>query len=252
MMLASLDMDILLPALLAGLLVLSTHVPLGARVLERGIIFMDLAVAQFAALGVTAAYVLGHGEQGAWIQVSAYFAALAGAGGLYWAGTRWPELQEAIIGTSFILAATGILLLLAGDPRGGEHLADLLAGQILWTDWANLWPLLGVSVLVLLIWRTTTGHLAELGFYVSFALAVTASVQVVGVYLVFASLIVPALGTRKLSGPRRWFVASGAGLIGYMAGLGISALYDVPASPLIVWMLVVTALLAARVPAGAR
>lgn len=252
MTLTGLDIDILLPALLAGLLVLATHMPLGAKVLERGIIFMDLAVAQFAAFGVTLAYVLGHGGHGIWMQVAAYAAALAGVGGLYWAARRWSDVQEAIIGTSFVMAATGILVLLAGDPRGGEHLADLLAGQILWTDWTTLWPLLGVSLLVLLIWRATRGCFTELGFYVSFALAVTASVQVVGVYLVFASLIVPALATRKLAGARRWMVAGGAGSLGYAAGLGISALYDMPASPLIVWMLVVTALLAARLPAAMR
>ncbi len=120
-----LDASILGPACVAGLIVLSTHVPLGKQVLSRGIIFIDLAIAQIAALGVIAAQYFGIDEQGLGVQVAAALAALAGAGLLAWTDRRWPEYQEPLIGTLFVLAATGGLLLLANNPQGGEHLKDL-------------------------------------------------------------------------------------------------------------------------------
>ena len=187
-----------MPALLAGLLVLVTHVPLGAQVLKRGIVFIDLAIAQIAALGVIVAGMVDVEPQ-----------RLAGAGGgrqrprcwarflLTWTEKRWPEVQEAQIGVMFVLAATGGILLLANNPHGGEHLRDLLAGQILWVRYEQLLiPVIGTARSSLLLVRLA-GAAGPLGFYLLFALAVTVSVQLVGVYLVFASLIVPSLGARN-------------------------------------------------------
>src|SRR5210317_1100177 len=109
----SLNWSILGPAIVAGLLVLSTHVPLGQEVLKRGIIFIDLAIAQVAGLGVLAAGVLGW-EGNSWaVQLSAVAAALIAAAGLNWTEKRWPNSQEALIGILFVLAATGSILLLA-------------------------------------------------------------------------------------------------------------------------------------------
>lgn len=108
--------------------------------LARGIIFIDLAIAQIAALGVILAQFFGVDEHGAGVQVAAAVAALAGAGLLSVTDRRWPEYQEPLIGTLFVLAATGGLLLLANNPHGGEHLKDLLIGQILWVSAAQLWP----------------------------------------------------------------------------------------------------------------
>ena len=102
-----LDISILGPACLAGLIVLSTHVPLGKQVLARGIIFIDLAIAQIAALGVISAGFFGIDEHGLGVQVAAAIAALLGAGLLAWTDRRWPEYQEPLIGTLFVLAATG-------------------------------------------------------------------------------------------------------------------------------------------------
>ena len=197
----ALDWGILGPALIAGLLVLSTHVPLGTQVLDRGIVFIDLAIAQIAGLGVIAAHALGMPDGGVMVQLAAVTAALLGALLLTWTERRLPEQQEALIGVLFILAACSGILLLAGNPRGGEHLRDLLVGQILWVSTTQLLWLAAVSALLLLaIWQGWVKRLGRFGFYAVFSLAVTASVQVVGVYLVFSSLIIPALGARLLRG----------------------------------------------------
>jgi zinc/manganese transport system permease protein len=246
----ALDISILGPAFVAGLIVLSTHVPLGRQVLARGIIFIDLAIAQIAALGVIGAQYFGVDEHGTWgVQLAAALAALAGAALLAWTDKKWPRLQEPLIGTLFVLAATGALLLLANNPQGGEHLKDLLVGQILWVSYAQLIPaaILSVLLIALMVWKR--GSLHGLAFYGAFALAITASVQLVGVYLVFASLIVPALATIALAGRKRQLVAAYAiGVLGYFAGLVLSAVFDLPSGALIVWTLAGCALLAQLVP----
>jgi zinc/manganese transport system permease protein len=232
-----LELSILGPACLAGLLVLSTHVPLGQQVLARGIIFIDLAIAQVAALGVILAEYLGMDEQGHGVQVAAAVAALAGGALLTWTDRKWPDYQEPIIGTLFVLAATGSLLLLANNPHGGEHLKDLLVGQILWVSTSQLIPGAVLSALLLTAMWVWRGRLSGLLFYGVFALASTASVHLVGVYLVFASLIVPALATVGMSGPRRLVVAYALGACGYVLGLVLSAVLDLPSGALIVWTL---------------
>jgi len=250
MNLDDIDISILGPAFTAGLIVLATHVPLGRQVLARGIIFIDLAIAQIAALGVIGAQYFGLDEHGTiGVQVAAALAALAGAALLAWTDKKWPKLQEPLIGTLFVLAATGSLLLLANNPQGGEHLKDLLVGQILWVSYGQLVPaaILSALLIALLLWRR--GSLHGLLFYGAFALAITASVQLVGVYLVFASLIVPALATIALAGRKRQLIAAYAiGVLGYFAGLTLSALFDLPSGALIVWTLAGCALLAQLVP----
>ena len=239
-----LDISILGPACVAGLIVLSTHVPLGKQVLGRGIIFIDLAIAQIAGLRVILAQYLGIEEHGLGVQLAAAAAALAGAGLLAWTDRRWPKYQEPLIGTLFVLAATGGLLLLADNPQGGEHLKDLLVGQILWVSYSQLIPAAILSGLLLAVMWLRRGRLTGLPFYGLFALAITASVQLVGVYLVFASLIVPALATVAMRGPGRLAMAYGIGLAGYVAGLVLSAVLDMPSGAMIVWTLAGCGLLA--------
>jgi zinc/manganese transport system permease protein len=235
---SALDWGILGPALIAGLLVLATHVPLGTQVLDRGIVFIDLAIAQIAGLGVIAADALGMPEGGIAVQLSAVCAALLGAWLLTWTERRAPKQQEALIGVLFILAACAGILLLAGNPHGGEHLKDLLVGQILWVNTTQLCWLAGVSALLLAaLWLGWVERLGRFGFYAVFALAVTASVQLVGVYLVFASLIIPALGTHAHRGPRRFRLAYALGALGYALGLAMSAVFDLPSGAVIVWTL---------------
>src|SRR5690606_41371346 len=120
---AALDITILGPAFVAGLLVVATHVPLGREVLKRGIIFIDLAVAQVAGVGVIAAGML-HFESGWQVQLAAVTAALLGAVLLTWTERKFPDVQEALIGVLFALAAIGSILLLANNPHGGEQLTD--------------------------------------------------------------------------------------------------------------------------------
>jgi zinc/manganese transport system permease protein len=241
------DFLIVLPAFVAGLLVLATHIPLGAQVLKRGIVFIDLAIAQIAALGVIVASTFEIDPHGWTVQLAAGAAAVLGALLLTWTEKRWPDVQEAQIGVLFVLAATAGLLLLAHNPHGGEHLQDLLAGQILWVSYEQLaMPAIG-AVLILALLAVFRNRLGRLGFYLVFALAVTASVQLVGVYLVFTSLIVPALATLRWQGPGRMAVGYGVGAAGYAIGLALSAVFDLPSGPTVVCALAAVALLTSQV-----
>lgn len=238
------EMSIIVPALLACLLVLSTHVPLGTEVLRRGIIFIDLAVAQVAGLGVIAAYTMGWEAEGFLVQVAAVSAALFAAFVLHWTDKRWPEIQEALIGVCFILAATAGILLLAGNPHGGEHLKELLVGQVLWVTYDQLLPVAIVSALLLIAWYWKRDRLRGFGFYALFAFAVTASVQLVGVYLVFACLIIPAIATRHIvRRSTRIGCGYGVGILGSLAGLMLSLTADLPAGAVIVWSLAAVAII---------
>ncbi len=238
------DWTIIGPALVAGMLVLSTHVPLGQVVLKRGIIFIDLALAQIAALGVITAGFFGWEENPYAVQVAAVSAALLAAGLLNWTEKRWPRSQEALIGALFVLAATGAILLLAENPHGGDYLKDLLVGQILWTTWTGLVPIAILYVIVLAVWFTSQERIGRMGFYVVFAFTITAAVQVVGVYLVFASLILPALATRRLNGRTRLAAGYGIGAASYLAGIMISAVADLPTGAVTVWTMALISILA--------
>lgn len=231
------DFSILLPAFLAGVLVLSTHVPLGMKVLARGIIFADLAVAQIAGMGVVIADLAGFAEHPLLVQLIAVSSALLGAILLAWIDRFPAKIREASIGLMFILAASGSILLMSRDTHSGEHLKDLLVGQILWVNHAQLITTFFLSAAILFLWRQFGHKLGTLGFYVMFALAVTASVQMVGVYLVFASLIVPALATHTWR-RHQLLLAYGTGGAGYAAGLLLSVWLDLPSGAVIVWAMV--------------
>lgn len=230
----SIELSILIPAFIAGLLVLATHIPLGMKVLARGVIFADLAVAQIAGLGVVIAGLLGLTGQPLLVQLIAASSALCGAALLAWIEYRLAEVKEACIGLTFVLAASGGILLMSRDVHAGEHLKDLLVGQILWVSSGQLIATALLSAALLLVWRWQQARLGNLGFYTLFALAVTASVQLVGVYLVFASLIVPALATYRIK-QRRIAYAFAIGICGYAVGLFLSALFDLPSGATVVW-----------------
>jgi len=271
--LSAAELSILLPAFAAGVLVAATHVPLGMQVLARGIVFIDLAIAQIAGCGVLIADQLGFEPSGIAVQIAALIAALAGALLLTFTERIWPEVQEAVIGVTFVLGATGSVLLLASNVHGSEHLRDLLVGQILWAQPARLaWAAL-VYAGILALWFGMRERLGQVGFYVLFAVAVTVSVQLVGLYLVFATLIVPPLATRRMSaaGPPqgandpaarsaeggsvsrgRLAAAWGLAIAGYAIGLTLSTALDMPSGPVIVWALVVLALAFQVVGARAR
>lgn len=229
---------LLAPAFIAGALITFAHVPLGIEVLRRGIIFLDLAVAQFAALGMLAFHVyienydmapefamlgsLGTGLMLA-LLCALSFHALEKISGQY---------QEALIGCAFITAASLSILVMSGDPHGGEQMKDILAGQILWITFEDLIWYAPLFILVPFIWFTSQKARQKL-FYILFALTIPLSVKLVGVYLVFASLILPALATVKLK-RGRVLTANILSLMSFALGLWLSYVLDLPSGPTIV------------------
>jgi zinc/manganese transport system permease protein len=238
------SLGILWPAFIAGLLVTATHVPLGMQVIERGIVFIDLAIAQIAGVGVILADYLGWEPTGAAVQIAALSAALTCAMLLTWTERRWPEVQEAIIGVVFVLASSAAILLLAKNPRGGENLKELLVGQILWVNPGHL-PLEAlIYAVIVALWFGFRERLGRIGFYVLFACAVTVSVQLVGLFLVFITLVVPALAT-FYQRRRRYLKAYSVGVLGYAAGLLASLWLDLPSGAMIVCAMVAAGVLVA-------
>lgn len=239
MFLGGFDLGLFVIPMVVGILVTVTHVPLGQVVLARGIIFMDIAIAQFAGFGVIVADALGYEAHGWGVQFWAGGAALLGSLALHWTERHWPDVQEALIGVGFVMASTGGILVLSNNPHGAEHLKDLLVGQIIWV---LPYEALGHGILyavLLIAWFGFRQRIGRPGFYVIFALAVTASVQLVGVFLVFATLIVPALATRRLpDGPLRLGLSYALGLASYAAGLALSAAYDLSTGAIIVWVFI--------------
>ena len=242
---------ILWPAFLAGLLVTATHVPLGMQVLARGIVFIDLAVAQVAGLGVILAHYLGWEPTGAAVQVAALAAALACAMFLTWTERRWPEVQEAVIGVVFVVGSSAAILLLAHDPHGGENLKELLVGQILWVTPRQLLMVAAIYAVVLALWFGLRERLGRVGFYVLFGCVVTVSVQLVGLYLVFSTLVVPALSTYYAKGGR-YPKAYAVGVTGYAVGLLASLWLDLPSGSMIACAIVASGILIASLGLLAR
>jgi zinc/manganese transport system permease protein len=241
---------------LACLVLTGIHVYLGLHVLARGIIFVDLALAQVAALGITVALLAGHPIQ----SEAAYWYALAFtlAGSLLFAmsGTRRvPIPQEAIIGIVYAVSAAIAILIIDRAPQGNEHIKQLLVGSLLTVTlkevgtlallyaiigalhWAIRRPLLEISL---------EPELAAKGgrwlrwwdfvFYGSFGFVVTSSVQIAGVLLVFSYLIVPAaiaaLLARSVSA--RLTLGWGIGFVVSILGLVASATMDLPTGATVV------------------
>lgn len=225
-------LGLLAPAFAAGFVVACTHVPLGQEVLRRGIIFIDLAIAQIAALGVVVSHSVFQIEDGVGPVFAAMLFALAGGGLFAWLEREVPDYQEAFIGSAFVLSASAIILLLADNPHGGEEMQSLLAGQVLWVSWKQLFVTAGIYAVVIALWSAFQQRRGVL-FYVVFPLCVTLSVQLVGVYLVFASLIFPALAVVGFERGRIFIgvaLASGS----YALGLLLSYFLDLPSGPAIV------------------
>jgi zinc/manganese transport system permease protein len=225
---------LLTPAFCAGVLILGTHIPLGTHVLKKGIIFIDVAIAQLAATGFLLAHWAGFEDQVWLLQLGALCCALLGAG-IFSLTERWfADIQEAIIGVTFVAIATLDILILSKDAHGGEALTQLLAGQLLWITYPQLLSVAIGSAIILSLYRPLL-RLGRLGFYTLFALAITLSVQWLGVYLVFASLIIPALCSRQAKNPWRMICAFIIGILGYASGLIASMIWDLPSGPCVVW-----------------
>ena len=226
--------------MVVGLVVTAAHAPLGIEVLKRGIVFIDLATAQVVGLAVILLDLWL--EEPSWFvgQGVAFGAGIAIALFFRWVERKSPEEQEAVIGSSFIVAASLALLALADDPHGGEALRHVLSGQILFASWGDIAAFLPIYGLFAVLWLAVPRLRAGVGFFLLFALVITASMQLVGVYMVFASLILPALAARSGSGYIHWraFASGGAAVI---AAIAISAAADLPAGPSLVVGFAVTA-----------
>jgi zinc/manganese transport system permease protein len=218
------------PAWCAGLLVTLTHVPLGQRVLRQGVIFLDLAIAQAAGLGVIIAYSLELNTQAGFLQLTALSSALFMALLFQILEKKQNPHLEAWIGCSFVITASLGLWILSGSTHATEHLREILMGQILWVTPHHL----AVTLLYYLLAMTIL-IFSRKNFYCLFAICITAAVQLVGIYLVFATLIMPALATSSLKNPSGKL---GLGyllcLFAYTIGIYLSQIFDVPASPMII------------------
>jgi len=206
-------------ALLAGVAALA---PLGVQVLARGVVFIDLAVAQAAAAAALWA--------GAWIdhpsllqsQAAAAAGALCCAAAVAALARRRPAQREALIGLLYVLGACAALLGARQDPHGRERLAELLAADVLWAGWPQV-ALLSACAAAVALARRVLGRDAL--FYPVFALAASVAVPVLGLFVVFAALIAPALWQRA---GWRAAPAAMAGVAAVALGLGLSWLLDAP------------------------
>ena len=229
----------LLAPFVASLILTGIHAYLGVHVVERGVIFVDLALAQIAALGATIAVVAGmdpHGGASYWISLGFTF---LGAGLFAVARTRRGHIpQEAFIGIAYAVASAGAILAMSKATGETEHLKDMLVGNIIAVSWADvrttalLYAGIGLFHYIfrknfLMISVNHAGAEAkglsirfwDFLFYASFGFVVTSSVAIAGVLLVFCYLIVPSVGAMLFAdriGPR---IA-----IGWTMGTLVSAL----------------------------
>lgn len=230
---------LLAPAFVAGAIISIAHVPLGQEVLKRGIIFLDLAVAQCAALGMIAFQVLNIDEY-SYIGMygplaSGIIAALTCAFIFHALEKHARQYQEALIGCAFVLAASLSILLMANDPHGGEEMRNILAGQILWVDWSDIKIAVPVFISIFMVWNIFRNKRTLL-FYPLFALTIPFSVKIIGVYLVFASLIFPALAVINTKN-KRVIYGLIVSLTAYALGLFASYILDWPSGPAIILMM---------------
>ncbi len=219
--------------------------------LRRGIVFIDLAIAQIVGLGIILVNLLW--DEPSWLVRQATVAVIAVLAALFFrlVERALPREQEAVIGSCFILAASGALIALANDPHGGEELQHILSGQILFVTWADIMAFLPVYLVVAALWIASPTLRAGVWFFVLFALAVTASVQLVGVYVVFASLILPALAAnRRKTGKLAPALVCGAAAV--LVGIVASTLMDLPAGPVLVVCFAISAVLVRLTPWATR
>jgi zinc/manganese transport system permease protein len=249
-------LSFLFPPFVASLILTGIHAYLGLHVVERGVIFVDLSLAQIAALGTTIGYIVGlglHSPQNYWMSLG--FTFLGAALFALVRARRAPIPQEAIIGITYVIAAAGSILIMNRIPEGTEHLKDMLVGNILTVSWgevgrtALLYAGIGLfhylfRARFLRISMDPRGAEADglsvrwwdFLFYVSFGFVVTSSVSIAGVLLVFCYLVVPSVAAMLYAervGPR---LAIGWTMGATVSALGVylSYLFDLPTGAAIV------------------
>lgn len=228
--------DILFPAFLLSLVLLGIHSYFGLEIIERGIIFTDLAIGQMAAMGAAISLLLFHGEYS--YLTSLFFALLTGL--LISLASKRVRQLEAFIGLLYAFGISGVFILLSKSPHGMEAFHELMAADILFTPLKEIvhtaifYSLLGVFIFFVM--RRTKGFLRDLLFFTTFALTVTSSVKMAGVLTIFALLISPALIVKTL-GVRRpvisaWIIGTFINLL----ALGLSYEFDLPTGYTLVFM----------------
>ena len=247
--------ELLWAPFVACLVLTAIHVYLGLHVLARGVIFVDLALAQVAALGVTIAFLAGHPIQ----SEAAYWYALAFtlAGAALFAASRTrrvPVPQEAIIGIVYAVSTAAAVLVVDRAPQGGEHIRQILVGSILTVTppevgalarlyapigtlhWLVRRPMLDISFDPDGAGARRAGRAGDFVFYASFGVVVTSSVRLAGVLLVFAFLVVPATAAAALarSARGRLLVGWALGALASVAGLAASWTWDLPTGATVV------------------
>ena len=247
--------ELLWAPFVACLVLTAIHVYLGLHVLARGVIFVDLALAQVAALGVTIAFLAGHPIQ----SEAAYWYALAFtlAGAALFAASRTrrvPVPQEAIIGIVYAVSTAAAVLVVDRAPQGGEHIRQILVGSILTVTppevgalallyapigtlhWLVRRPMLDISFDPDGAGARRAVRAWDFVFYASFGVVVTSSVRLAGVLLVFAFLVVPATAAAALarSARGRLLVGWALGALASVAGLAASWTWDLPTGATVV------------------
>lgn len=232
------------------LILAGIHCYLGLHVLARGVIFVDLSLAQVAAFGATLAILFGFEHHSA----AAYFVSLACtfcAAALFSLARRHEQKfsQEAIIGITYALASGAVVLVVDHIAHGAEHIKDVLVGQVLWVTWMDVGKTAAIYAVVSLVHylfrfqliRASFSHGEGGGFwdflfYALFGVVITSSVSMAGVLQVFAYLIVPAvLSTLFFDSIRaRLLFGWALGFVLSFTGLALSYLWDLPAGAFIV------------------
>jgi zinc/manganese transport system permease protein len=217
-------------ALIAGIMALT---PLGTQVLRRGVVFIDLAVAQAAAAAVIWLNFALHIDSPLVDQLAATLGAVVVSLGVAWAARKWSQQREALIGLIYVAGACMALLGASLHPHGREKLFHLLAADVLWVDSFSIGALLLAALTVLALRRK--GWLAhDVFFYAAFAVIASVAVPALGLFLVFASLIAPALWIER--GLRPW-AAMVAASVSCLLGLLFSWVADTPSGPTVVMAL---------------
>jgi zinc/manganese transport system permease protein len=245
--------EILLPAFVFSGLLIAMHTYFGLHVLARGIIFVDLALAQMAALGASIAFLVGYDVHGATAQMFAFGAAVA-AGGGFALLRRVPDktTREVVIGSAYVIATAVSVLILSQSAQGMDELKSLFNGSILWVSWSEIGIVaLAYATLALLhmvFWRKFSAlsfddvrekmpsFLWEFAFFATFAMVITLAVNTAGILIVFAFLILPAFSASLMAqrfSSRLWFGWVG-GLVASVLGLWLAYMADLPVGATIV------------------
>jgi zinc/manganese transport system permease protein len=233
------------------LILIGIHCYLGLHVLERGVIFVDLSLAQVAALGATIALLYDFDHHSPW----AYFISLGStflAAGLFAVARKFEKQfpQEAVIGIVYAMATAAVILVVDRLAHGAEHIKESLIGQILWVDWHDITKTAIIYSVVAIIhfifriqflnssrnYKDHTTFFWDFLFYALFGVIITSSVSVAGVLMVFSFLIVPAILSTLFFSTVRGRLIFGwvVGAILSAAGLLLSFKWNVPAGALIV------------------